>query len=105
MSDSYYKHHVFICTNVRDDGRACCAERGAQLFEMPIWMWQWSVEDDRRVPWHRAFSIRLGAEALARKQAAIACHRSQLETNAGSPVAAPGGVFAPWLQQEEVLFG
>ncbi len=30
MSDSFYKHHVFICTNVRDDGRACCAERGAQ---------------------------------------------------------------------------
>lgn len=30
MSDSFYQHHVFICTNVRDDGRACCAERGAQ---------------------------------------------------------------------------
>ena len=30
MSDPFYQHHVFICTNVRDDGRACCAERGAQ---------------------------------------------------------------------------
>lgn len=30
MSDLFYQHHVFICTNVRDDGRACCAERGAQ---------------------------------------------------------------------------
>ncbi len=29
MSDSYYQHHVFFCTNVRDDGRPCCAERGA----------------------------------------------------------------------------
>jgi (2Fe-2S) ferredoxin len=29
MSDSYYEHHVFFCTNARDDGRACCAERGA----------------------------------------------------------------------------
>ena len=30
MSDPFYQHHVFICTNVRDDGRACCSERGAQ---------------------------------------------------------------------------
>ncbi len=30
MSDSFYQHHVFICTNARDDGRPCCAERGAQ---------------------------------------------------------------------------
>ena len=30
MSDPlYYKKHVFICTNQRDDGRPCCAERGA----------------------------------------------------------------------------
>lgn len=30
MSDSYYKHHVFICMNQREDGRPCCAERGAK---------------------------------------------------------------------------
>jgi len=23
---SYYKHHVFFCTNQRDDGRACCQD-------------------------------------------------------------------------------
>ena len=26
---SYYKHHVFFCTNERDDGRASCGERCA----------------------------------------------------------------------------
>lgn len=26
---SYYKHHVFFCTNQREDGRACCADRSA----------------------------------------------------------------------------
>ncbi|MDB5797624.1 MAG: (2Fe-2S) ferredoxin protein [Paucimonas sp.] len=26
----YYEKHVFICMNRRDDGRPCCAERGAQ---------------------------------------------------------------------------
>ncbi|HCE09948.1 MAG TPA: ferredoxin [Oxalobacteraceae bacterium] len=30
MSDpSYYQQHVFFCTNQRNDGRACCADRGA----------------------------------------------------------------------------
>ena len=31
MSDNaFYQHHVFFCINARDDGRACCADRGAQ---------------------------------------------------------------------------
>ncbi len=27
---SYYRQHVFFCTNLRTDGRACCADKGAQ---------------------------------------------------------------------------
>jgi (2Fe-2S) ferredoxin len=31
MSDPlYYQQHVFFCMNERDDGRACCAHRGAE---------------------------------------------------------------------------
>ena len=30
MSEPYYRYHVFFCTNLREDGRACCAARGAQ---------------------------------------------------------------------------
>ena len=26
---SYFKHHVFFCTNQRDDGSQCCAASGA----------------------------------------------------------------------------
>ena len=26
---SYYRYHVFMCTNQRDDGRACCAACGS----------------------------------------------------------------------------
>jgi (2Fe-2S) ferredoxin len=26
----YYRHHVFFCTNVRDDGSQCCAQCDAQ---------------------------------------------------------------------------
>jgi (2Fe-2S) ferredoxin len=27
---SYYKHHIFFCTNLRDDGSACCQNFNAQ---------------------------------------------------------------------------
>jgi (2Fe-2S) ferredoxin len=27
---SHFQHHLFFCLNERDDGRACCADRGAQ---------------------------------------------------------------------------
>jgi (2Fe-2S) ferredoxin len=26
---SYYRHHLFFCTNKRDDGRKCCADGDA----------------------------------------------------------------------------
>ncbi len=26
----YFQRHIFFCLNVRDDGRACCAEHGAE---------------------------------------------------------------------------
>ena len=26
----YYHHHVFFCTNQREDGRTCCADKQAQ---------------------------------------------------------------------------
>jgi (2Fe-2S) ferredoxin len=25
----YYQHHLFFCTNMRDNGKQCCAEAGA----------------------------------------------------------------------------
>lgn len=31
MTDKpYFEQHVFICMNQRDDGRPCCADKGAQ---------------------------------------------------------------------------
>jgi (2Fe-2S) ferredoxin len=29
MSQPYYKHHVFFCINQREDGEACCANKGS----------------------------------------------------------------------------
>jgi len=28
---SYYKYHVFFCTHQRENGSACCANRGASI--------------------------------------------------------------------------
>ena len=30
MLMSYYKHHLFFCTNCREDGERCCADFAAQ---------------------------------------------------------------------------
>jgi (2Fe-2S) ferredoxin len=30
---SHFQRHVFFCINQRDDGRACCADRGS----VPMW--------------------------------------------------------------------
>jgi len=30
MTKPYYKHHVFFCTNQRDDGAQCCGASGGQ---------------------------------------------------------------------------
>ncbi|GJL82890.1 MAG: ferredoxin [marine bacterium B5-7] len=30
MSESYYKYHVFFCTNQRTNCEACCQDHGAQ---------------------------------------------------------------------------
>jgi (2Fe-2S) ferredoxin len=29
---SYYKHHIFICTNLRDNGKRCCQQANASEF-------------------------------------------------------------------------
>ena len=28
--NNYYKHHVFFCLNQREDGGACCSDKGAE---------------------------------------------------------------------------
>jgi (2Fe-2S) ferredoxin len=33
MSEPYYKHHIFFCTNSRDNDRASCNDCGAQKLQ------------------------------------------------------------------------
>jgi len=30
---SYFQRHIFFCLNEREDGRPCCADRGAQAMQ------------------------------------------------------------------------
>jgi hypothetical protein len=31
---NYYKHHIFFCLNQRDDGEACCTDKGSEAMFM-----------------------------------------------------------------------
>ena len=31
---NHYKHHIFFCLNQRDDGEACCFDKGAEAMFM-----------------------------------------------------------------------
>ena len=62
-------------------GRAsaqACANAGCRLLEAPVWMWHWAAPGDPRVPWRRLQALALHPQALARKQAALTAHVSQL---------------------------
>jgi (2Fe-2S) ferredoxin len=30
MTENFYQHHVFFCLNQRDNGEACCMDKGAE---------------------------------------------------------------------------
>ena len=50
---------------------------GARVWFYPIWLWHWAEESG--LPWDRAVTYSPTAAALHAKEAAIRCHRSQVE--------------------------
>ncbi|WP_296953089.1 PIG-L deacetylase family protein [uncultured Massilia sp.] len=85
--------------------RACAAAaaaRGARLLEAPVWGWHWSAPGDGAIPLARARRLALDAGTMARKRAALACFRSQLEADASTgaaPIVFPGALerlLNPW---------
>ncbi|MFC6600286.1 PIG-L family deacetylase [Kitasatospora paranensis] len=62
-------------------GRAALAAgtaRGVPVWEYPVWAWHWAAPGDPRLPWHRAARIPLPPSAVARKNEALECFRSQI---------------------------
>ncbi|REC94783.1 PIG-L deacetylase family protein [Kushneria indalinina] len=89
-------------------GRACaraCELSGARLIEIPIWTWHWATPGDPRVPWARARRLELDANMLARKQAAIQAHESQLriDPDTGQAPILPEAVLARLMRPYEVF--
>ena len=56
-------------------------------YQVFIWAWHWAEPADNRIPWSRAIKVDLSAEQLQRKTEAIACFKSQIEsdTSTGNP--------------------
>ncbi len=88
-------------------GRACAQAaqaRGAGLLEAPVWAWYWAQPEDARLPWERAYKIRLNADALQRKHLAIAAHVSQLQADGERPPVLPAATLECLLQPFELVF-
>lgn len=50
---------------------------GARVWFYPIWLWHWA--DETGLSWDRFVTFSPSADALEAKEAAIGCHRSQVE--------------------------
>lgn len=90
-------------------GQACSeAARNiaCRLIEIPIWMWHWRTPDHAAIPWQRARKLTLDDAMLARKKAALACYRSQLEPDrsTGNAAILPPEVLAHFHRPFEVYF-
>lgn len=58
--------------------RQACTAIGCAFLAAPVWMWHWATPGDARVPWRRLRGMPLSVEDVARKQAGLAAHQSQL---------------------------
>lgn len=90
-------------------GQACHEAARAipcRLIEIPIWMWHWRAPDHQSIPWQRARKLTLNADMLARKKAALACYRTQLEPDLSTGTAAilPPEVLAHFDRPFEIYF-
>lgn len=68
-----------------------CQRLGIRHLEAPVWMWHWSVPDDRRVPWRDLREFALPHAVRMAKSAALAEHLSQRTPRepSGEPVLGP----------------
>jgi LmbE family N-acetylglucosaminyl deacetylase len=81
---------------------AVAAQRaGVTFVEYPVWMWHWAMPADPDVPWDQAVAVPLDRAALACKERAAQCFRSQFE---GVDPVLPHFVLPRLLAVGEVLF-
>jgi LmbE family N-acetylglucosaminyl deacetylase len=73
-------------------------------YQVFIWAWHWAEPADNRIPWSHAIKVDLNAEQLQRKTEAIACFKSQIEsdTSTGNPPILSAQTIARISQPWEV---
>lgn len=68
------------------EAAAAAAAAGANPFlEYPVWLWHWGRPEDAEVPWASLRRLQLSPGQLDRKNAALACHYSQVEPLSALP--------------------
>ena len=82
---SYYRYHVFFCTNQRDDGSACCQNHGAQ-----------ALRDYAKT---RIKSLKLSGEGGIRINTAGCLDRC---SEGPVVVVYPDGVWYTYVDQEDI---
>ncbi|MGK2866614.1 MAG: PIG-L deacetylase family protein [Mycobacterium sp.] len=88
-------------------GRAAAiaaAATAVPFLEYPVWMWHWAQPDDPDVPWDRAFGLDPPAAAIALKEQAAQCFRSQFGAEHGGEPVLPPFVLPRLLAVGEVVF-
>jgi len=91
-------------------GRAAAAAAdlsGATVIEYPVWMWNWAVPGDRRVPWDRARSTELSAAAVGAKAEAVSAFATQIEPigeTEGDRAILPERILAHHRRRFEIVF-
>ena len=73
-------------------------------YQVFIWAWHWAEPADNRIPCSHAIKVDLNAEQLQRKTEAIACFKSQIEsdTSTGNPPILSAQTIARISQPWEV---
>lgn len=85
MSDDYYRHHMFFCINLRDDGSQCCE--------------QFASGDMRAYVKQRTKELGIAGPGGVRINTAGCLDRCQ---EGPCVVVYPDGVWYTWVDQEDL---
>lgn len=80
-------------------------QRGLRLFEAPIWGWERCIPDDGAIPLERARRLDLRNDEHERKREAIACFKTQLESDpsTGKPPILSADTLAHFTRNFEIF--
>lgn len=86
--------------------QAAAAQRGARLWEYPVWTWRWARPGEPRVPWHRAVRVPLTPAALEAKRRAVDAFATQMRPVAPEDprVIVPPEMVRHFTRDYEIVF-